>query len=573
MADERESFGIGEAEERALVRRSADGDESARAKLLAAYEPLIRSIAKRYARKGGPPWKDLLQEGRGGLVRALRDYDPTKGAPFVSYARPFVKAAIESALRPADGELAGLDAEALAVEPAVGEAPEEEPTSGRRTKRARQLGDFVGGRRSGRDAYVEHPAAADADVRVLLEAWLLENRGWSLEERAWGYLRDAEPDLFARARDKETQTSALAALEQKYSILRTRFELEERSHQAKELRIGPDSRSETLARLVAHAVEAGTLGERSWRAKLAEQGIAPLTAPGFGEVLDFRERFLGGELIAQDQVVAWVERQADREGPPAPAYARVPLAENDLAAFGELALAGSAEAFAAWLEGTARRIRQGHDPELPQTSASPPLALSYGLPGDRAQIVRIRADGALTQLKLVVTNLLAHFDGWLEEEAVAFVLAGVVPPLDKLRAKTRPGLYRAASRITLDCDPRTAPADVAAFYERLRRRWLKGRDRSLKDKNLAMAGFAEEQWRPGASWDELRERWNERYPDGHALHYRQPLNQFATECRYAWERVTGELWPSGKRAERKLKEDVAAARKARRRRVAEAANS
>ena len=82
--------------------------------------------------------------------------------------------------------------------------------------------------------------------------------------------------------------------------------------------------------------------------------------------------------------------------------------------------------------------------------------------------MRIRADGTLARLKIVVASLLGRFDSWFEEEAVAFVLAGVVPPLDKLRAQARGGLYRAASRIRLDCDPRTAPAEVAAFYEQLR---------------------------------------------------------------------------------------------------------
>ena len=412
------------------------------------------------------------------------------------------------------------------------------------------MGEFVGGKTSGRDAYVMHHVADSAELRVRFADWLAQSRQWTLLDDPWSYLVAAEPQLIAQARRGEDE--GFAGLEQKYALLVGKLGLKERSHQAKEPRIGADLRSEALARVVALAVEKGRLSELAWFAK---RKLA--LAPGFAEVGEFRRRYLGGELLGEDQVVAWIEEQARIEGPPAPAYVRVPLSEEDIAPFGDLAMAGSRQAFIAWLERTARRARTA-EVELPEVRTSWPRPLFYG-PRHAAQIKRIRGDGALAALAAVVNNLRAHFDGWVEEDAVAFVLAGVVPPLDKLRATTRHGQYRNASRINLDCDPRVAPSEVAAFYERLRGRWVTGRDRVMADKGLELAVFTECHWRPDSHWADLRELWNAAHPAGDALHSEIPLNQFATECRVAWERLTGELWPDGKRARRKLKADIAAA--------------
>jgi RNA polymerase sigma factor (sigma-70 family) len=549
-------FGIGAAEEHSLLRRIASGDRRAEQKLLEAYEPLIAAAVRRCTEPGDTNWGDLFQQGRVGLLQAARRFDATRDVRFGTYARSWVDGAIRDAFGPADRELAGLAAEELEGLPGddVGDHGDVGlGSAGRSRRQHRRLDELVGGRESGRDAYLMHHAAADAEARSAFVDWLTETRGWTLDDRAWEYLRVGEPELVARARGGEVE--ALARLEQKYSALRDKFGLEERSHVAKELRIGPDRRSEALAKVVALAVAKGTLPDLRWR---TERGMA--AAPGFAEVGAFRERYLGGELIAEDRVVAWVEKQLRIEGSPAPGYVRVPRAEVDLQSFGEPAIAESAADYAAWLEGTARRVREGGEVELPEARTLPPLALSYGVPGKRPRIERIRGDGALARLKAVVSELLAHFDGWLEEEAVAFVLAGSVPPLDKLRAKTRRGLYGAASRITLDCDPRTAPAEVAAFYEQLRKRWVKGRDRVMEDRGLALAIFTEEHWRPSSTWSDLQALWNNGHPVGDPLHSEVPLNQFQTECRVSWERLTAELWPGGKRAKRKLAGDVAAAR-------------
>jgi hypothetical protein len=91
----------------------------------------------------------------------------------------------------------------------------------------------------------------------------------------------------------------------------------------------------------------------------------------------------------------------------------------------------------------------------------------------------------------------------------------------------------------------------------------------MEDKRLALAVFTEEHWRPDSSWSDLQKLWNSAHPAGDPLHSEVPLNQFRTECRVSWERLSGELWPGGKRAKRKLQADIIAARKYRHARLSQ----
>lgn len=318
-----------------------------------------------------------------------------------------------------------------------------------------------------------------------------------------------------------------------------------RDHRAREPFVGPDRRSRTLAGMVAHAVVWGTLAERVARAR-RRRGV-PVT-PGVREVGEFRRRFLRDRLLAGDEIAPWVEEQLGREGPPASAYLRVPIFDDDIAT---RPLAGFAKTYADFLCQAAKRLREGGDAELPAAVVSEPLSLSYGPPGGSIGSARIRGDGVLAELKAVATILCDRLGGWREDEAVGFVLAAVAPPLDKLRATSRDGLYQAASRITLDCDPRLTRHEVADLYEDLRRRWLKGGDLLMTERGLALAAFTDRHWGSGVRWADLLALWNLAHPAGDELHYGRPLNQFATECRVFWERVTGEPWPGGTRTRAK----------------------
>ena len=79
------------ARERELVLAAAAGDQAACKELVEAFLPAIAGVARRYRTAWGVERSDLLQEGVVGLLRAIKRFDPTVGAPFWAYARWWVR--------------------------------------------------------------------------------------------------------------------------------------------------------------------------------------------------------------------------------------------------------------------------------------------------------------------------------------------------------------------------------------------------------------------------------------------------------------------------------------------------
>lgn len=72
--------------------------DDALARLLEVRQSLVATIARAFARAGGIPAEDLVQEGRLALWRAAELYDPGRGVPFAGYAGLWVRQAVSRAL-------------------------------------------------------------------------------------------------------------------------------------------------------------------------------------------------------------------------------------------------------------------------------------------------------------------------------------------------------------------------------------------------------------------------------------------------------------------------------------------
>src|ERR687898_3164314 len=84
-------------EEIDLGRRTREGDETARSKLIERNLRLVIPVAKKY-RRMGLPFGDLIQEGNVGLMRAADKFDPEKGFRFSTYATWWIRQAVQRAV-------------------------------------------------------------------------------------------------------------------------------------------------------------------------------------------------------------------------------------------------------------------------------------------------------------------------------------------------------------------------------------------------------------------------------------------------------------------------------------------
>ena len=81
-------------EEIRLAKRKAEGDVNAKERLIEANLRLVVSIAKRYVGRG-MQFLDLIQEGNIGLMKAIRHYDPDRGARLMTFAVHWIRSEIQ----------------------------------------------------------------------------------------------------------------------------------------------------------------------------------------------------------------------------------------------------------------------------------------------------------------------------------------------------------------------------------------------------------------------------------------------------------------------------------------------
>lgn len=80
-----------------LANRIAEGDQSAKNKLVEANLRLVVSLARHY-QGCGLSYQDLIQEGNIGLIKAAEKFDVSKGFRFSTYASWWIKQALSRAI-------------------------------------------------------------------------------------------------------------------------------------------------------------------------------------------------------------------------------------------------------------------------------------------------------------------------------------------------------------------------------------------------------------------------------------------------------------------------------------------
>jgi hypothetical protein len=209
-------------------------------------------------------------------------------------------------------------------------------------------------------------------------------------------------------------------------------------------------------------------------------------------VENFRRDVLDGQVLPLSEVVEWVERVNDSEGPPT-AYATIALDDD----------------------GEPLRDSAG---QLIQLSTEV-KKLSYAGPTERFARGRFtRRGGDLDRLRLLAERLSAAYP-WTQAQAVAFVLTNEVPRINDIRVTTPSGhapvvdgvFHKWMERIILEVDPALPPAFVEKVYRETRDGMGDVRRRTMAPRQMYLAAFAEQEDQ-AIGWPELRRKWNDRYP-------------------------------------------------------------
>ena len=85
-----------------LCAQAAAGDRTAEETLVHRHTRLVRMCARPFFLAGGDS-EDLIQEGMIGLITAIREYDPSRGARFRTFAATCVRHRLISVVRAAAG--------------------------------------------------------------------------------------------------------------------------------------------------------------------------------------------------------------------------------------------------------------------------------------------------------------------------------------------------------------------------------------------------------------------------------------------------------------------------------------
>ncbi len=95
---------LSDAEEQQLSLSIQQGDRLAADKLAAANLRYVVSIAQQYRQQTTISIDDLVSEGNIGLMKATTKFDASRGKRFATFAAPYIRQAIEDAIKRNDGQ-------------------------------------------------------------------------------------------------------------------------------------------------------------------------------------------------------------------------------------------------------------------------------------------------------------------------------------------------------------------------------------------------------------------------------------------------------------------------------------
>lgn len=95
---------LSDAEEQQLSLSIQQGDRLAADKLASANLRYVVSIAQQYRQQTTLSIDDLVSEGNIGLMKATMKFDASRGKRFATFAAPYIRQAIEDAIKRDDGQ-------------------------------------------------------------------------------------------------------------------------------------------------------------------------------------------------------------------------------------------------------------------------------------------------------------------------------------------------------------------------------------------------------------------------------------------------------------------------------------
>lgn len=257
--------------------------------------------------------------------------------------------------------------------------------------------------------------------------------------------------------------------------------------------------------------------------------IMALSAARRPDVQEYREKFLGNNLLTTGQAPPWIEEQFQKQGPPT-RFVAVPVPEG-----------------ADYQEGGFGWLKQAASLPAEERMSWPVKAsvnlLAYSGP-DKEHVSRVptAVNSPLERLRVISEDLSKAY-GWHPAQATIFVLTGLTPMLFRARITTETGgTFPAKDTIRLEVRLGVSVREVVDIYAEVRRELLGPgrRDPVVIQKWRAdLAVFAAEH-NDGRSWREAMETWNKLHPErqGNAGYYNNP-STFARDARQAYEKITG----------------------------------